>query len=239
MRTALCALSMALCLAPAAMAGRGPIVGEPVGLTLTGCGEVVQSDTCGKLFEFYEYPNLGLFTIGDLSAYQPGTALYVEGQVCLNCLLVDCGQPYAALSTWLVTECIDVGPGGRGFVYVDECLTVVDGGPCGVLLQNADGGLYMAAEDPGFLAGASIHVVGTSPVATVAFCADLSAAYPLLTVDSVSGCPGDFDVSGFVDGADLGELLGSWGECDGCDADMNGDGVVDGADLGLLLALWS
>jgi hypothetical protein len=34
--------------------------------------------------------------------------------------------------------------------------------------------------------------------------------------------------------ADLGLLLGAWGQCDGsCQADLNGDGVVNGADLGL------
>ncbi len=50
-----------------------------------------------------------------------------------------------------------------------------------------------------------------------------------------------------VDGADLIELLGAWGECatedDGedtcCAADLNADGVVDGGDLLLMLGNWS
>jgi hypothetical protein len=65
------------------------------------------------------------------------------------------------------------------------------------------------------------------------------------TIDDVSlrpwppPCPGDLLRDGFVNGADLGQLLGSWGACaDGCPADLDGDGAVDGADLGLLLNAW-
>jgi hypothetical protein len=29
-----------------------------------------------------------------------------------------------------------------------------------------------------------------------------------------------------------------WGPCAGCDADLNDDGFVDGADIGLLLGCW-
>lgn len=42
-------------------------------------------------------------------------------------------------------------------------------------------------------------------------------------------------------GADLGLLLGAWGECNPdtpCFADLTGDGFVTGADLGLLLGAW-
>lgn len=51
-------------------------------------------------------------------------------------------------------------------------------------------------------------------------------------------CP-DLDGDGFVNGADLGILLGAWGPCDGCPPDLDGDGVVDGADLGTLLGSWT
>ncbi len=57
--------------------------------------------------------------------------------------------------------------------------------------------------------------------------------------DSLQGesctCPADFDQSGLVDGADLGQLLASWGQPF---ADLNGSGSTDGADLGILLAQW-
>lgn len=50
------------------------------------------------------------------------------------------------------------------------------------------------------------------------------------------GTPGDLNNDGFVDGADLGTLLGAWGTPA---ADLNGDGTTDGADLGTLLGNWS
>lgn len=57
--------------------------------------------------------------------------------------------------------------------------------------------------------------------------------------DSLKGesctCPADFDQSGLVDGADLGQLLASWGQPT---ADLNDSGSTDGADLGILLAQW-
>jgi len=53
-----------------------------------------------------------------------------------------------------------------------------------------------------------------------------------------SACLGDINGDGVVDGADLGLLLGAWGDNPGSPADLNGDGVVDGADLGLLLGAW-
>jgi hypothetical protein len=52
-------------------------------------------------------------------------------------------------------------------------------------------------------------------------------------------CPADLDLSGAVDGADLGLLLGLWGNPNPVHpADLNGDGAIDGADLGFLLASW-
>lgn len=51
-------------------------------------------------------------------------------------------------------------------------------------------------------------------------------------------CPADLDGSGVVDGADLGLLLGSWGDPGPLPADLDGSGTVDGADLGLLLGAW-
>jgi len=50
--------------------------------------------------------------------------------------------------------------------------------------------------------------------------------------------PTDLNGDGVVDGADLGLLLGAWGQEGPTLADLNGDGVVDGADLGTLLGGW-
>jgi len=41
-----------------------------------------------------------------------------------------------------------------------------------------------------------------------------------------------------IDGADLGFLLGQWGENPGSPADLNGDDHVNGGDLGMLLGFW-
>jgi hypothetical protein len=65
------------------------------------------------------------------------------------------------------------------------------------------------------------------------FGAAFSAAEELF---SEPPCPSDFNGDAIVDGADLGELLGSWGV--GTTHDLTGDGLVDGADLGLLLGDW-
>jgi hypothetical protein len=50
-------------------------------------------------------------------------------------------------------------------------------------------------------------------------------------------CPGDVNINGVVDGADLGALLSAWGSSNAA-ADFDGNGVVNGSDLGILLANW-
>jgi hypothetical protein len=51
-------------------------------------------------------------------------------------------------------------------------------------------------------------------------------------------CAGDLNDDGVINGADLGQLLSSWGRCVACAADTNSDGRVDGLDLGVLLGNW-
>jgi hypothetical protein len=48
----------------------------------------------------------------------------------------------------------------------------------------------------------------------------------------------DLNGDGVVDGADLGLMLGAWGQFGGI-ADLDNSGVVDGADLGILLGSWT
>ncbi|MBM4112808.1 MAG: hypothetical protein FJ253_05445, partial [Phycisphaerae bacterium] len=73
-----------------------------------------------------------------------------------------------------------------------------------------------------------------------AFAALLAAAmtFAASSATALAACPPDLDGSGEVDGADLGGLLGQWGDCPGCEADFDGNGVVDGSDLGSLLGAW-
>ena len=47
----------------------------------------------------------------------------------------------------------------------------------------------------------------------------------------------DFNHDGFVDAADLGILLGSWGTADTV-VDLDGDGLVLAPDLALFLSRW-
>jgi hypothetical protein len=57
-----------------------------------------------------------------------------------------------------------------------------------------------------------------------------------LELEVTIGAPADLNGDGVVDGADLGLLLGAWGQAGA--TDLNGDGTTDGADLGLLLGAW-
>ncbi len=50
-------------------------------------------------------------------------------------------------------------------------------------------------------------------------------------------CTADLSGDGTVGGADLGLVLGSWGQS-APQYDLTGDGVIDGSDLGLMLAAW-
>ena len=50
-------------------------------------------------------------------------------------------------------------------------------------------------------------------------------------------CPADLNADGFVDGKDLGILLGAWSN-DVPIADFNQDGIVDSLDLTVLMAEW-
>lgn len=66
--------------------------------------------------------------------------------------------------------------------------------------------------------------------------------FKIVAASGVNACPKptDFNGDGFVDGGDLGTLLGEWGPAGGYGiADLNCDGTVDGADLGTLLGDWS
>ena len=49
--------------------------------------------------------------------------------------------------------------------------------------------------------------------------------------------PGDLDGDGFVNGADLGLLLGLFGTSNPA-GDLNGDGAINAGDLGILLSNW-
>jgi formylglycine-generating enzyme required for sulfatase activity len=56
------------------------------------------------------------------------------------------------------------------------------------------------------------------------------------TIPDTCQCAGDLNADRTVAGADLGILLGQWGQTGS--GDLNSDGIVGGADVGLLLGAW-
>lgn len=57
-------------------------------------------------------------------------------------------------------------------------------------------------------------------------------------LDACQYAVGDLDLSGTVDGVDLGLMLVQWGRPNPTIPDCNGDGIFDGVDLGVLLVHW-
>ena len=66
----------------------------------------------------------------------------------------------------------------------------------------------------------------------------MNACVWLNPVAAAPPCPADVNDSGAVDGADLAQVLQSWGRCTGCAADIDGSGAVNGADLATILQSW-
>ncbi len=93
--------------------------------------------------------------------------------------------------------------------------------------------LFMYSTDPSVENSPPLAIVFNEGASESEFRAAFAAAESWM---STPDCPSDLNGDGIVDGADLGELLGSWGA--GARHDLTGDGVVDGADLGLLLGDW-
>jgi hypothetical protein len=71
-----------------------------------------------------------------------------------------------------------------------------------------------------------------------------SYQWPVVVNGNAAGCtpncPADLNQDNFVNGDDLGILLGAWGQCASgeCSADLNDDGFVNGDDLGIMLGAW-
>ena len=75
-------------------------------------------------------------------------------------------------------------------------------------------------------------VLGIAGASVLGWCPSATAA------DTT--CLADLNGDQMVDGADLSQLLGFWGDCllDDCPADIDDNGLIDGQDLAVLLGAW-
>ena len=87
----------------------------------------------------------------------------------------------------------------------------------------------------GALYAANLFTTTDTPTSTVLNAYAYADDLQLLAKAAHAPCPGDLNLDGTRDGADLGALLGAWGTGT---ADLNGDGTTNGADLGVLLGAW-
>ncbi len=126
----------------------------------------------------------------------------------------------------------------------------------GVLFFSDFIGFWIRSVDPGPDPPPGEPLSGTNFFANIGWVVDLDVdpttgdlILPLLfdgeirriTWDDAKNPIGDPDLNGdgFVDAADLAQLLGAWGDCRECPADLDFDGVVSSSDLAVLLAAWS
>jgi hypothetical protein len=160
------------------------------------------------------------------------------------------GGAYKGVLNFPTPICLEDVPAGQNLVVIMECpdLFTAPGQP-GVPPASGYG-----------LRAAGNAITGDTLTTYVRLaCADTAAQYVLPTTLGAtftanwaleingtavgcggSACPADLNDDNFVNGDDLGILLGAWGQCSGstCPADFNEDGFVNGDDLGVMLGAW-
>jgi hypothetical protein len=176
-----------------------------------------------------------LFKCDNAPPMKPGEN-FITGNGTSNAFIPICDEPWEipAFGTWrslngldnvlvTVTTCEDLG-GQTG----SEVSVTLYAGDCSSLVPLAcnnfgcsDGGAQLAVTSPTDL---KIHFQTTSNAMVIVRIEELP-------------CDGDLNRDGIVDGVDLAELLGSWGQSD-VPADIDGSGEVDGADLATILGNW-
>ncbi len=74
-------------------------------------------------------------------------------------------------------------------------------------------------------------------VTSVAGCGSVTSDATMLTVGGPECCPGDFNLDGGIDGADVGAFFEQW-EAGDSSADINADGGIDGGDVSTFFEHW-
>lgn len=74
-------------------------------------------------------------------------------------------------------------------------------------------------------------------VTSIAGCGSVTSNAAALTVGGPECCPGDFNLDGGIDGADVGAFFEQW-EAGDSSADVNADGGIDGADVSTFFEHW-
>lgn len=197
-------------------------------------GAVVNATIVGNTAEetgagiFYDAGGAGLFVVNSIvrdnvAAESPNIA-YTDGVAAVTFCNVEGGWP--GLGN------VDTEP-----LFIDERrgdYRLASGSPC------IDAGDSTVSA----IAGGGVDLGGNPRIVDDPAIVDTGIESPLGGVIDIGAherqpdgtiCVADFDGSGVVDGADLGTLLGSWGEPG---ADLNGDETTNGADLGILLSAW-
>jgi hypothetical protein len=152
------------------------------------------------------YQSLGVQPVAGVGG---ATAMNADGSkiLCFMGFAVAAGEGYI----WIQ---------GRGYVALEDYAAEF-----GVTMPD---GVRLAL--PLSISADELTITGTArgPFGTSPFVLDL---HP-----TAGSCLADLNGDGSVTGADLGILLGDWGQATA--SDIDGNGVVDGADLGRLLGAW-
>ncbi|MBL9148698.1 MAG: dockerin type I repeat-containing protein [Phycisphaerae bacterium] len=193
---------------------------------LTGYGLVGES----VADEWYVFHNTQGTTLTRLipSTISPGgTMLHVKTDGASNGI----EQVLGAFDTG--PACVEEGV----WIYVEDGSVLIgagNGGQTGadLILAENDTWTYVTASNS--FCPVNLFIIYAASAGGASFYVDKASVEPL----SCQGPPGDLNLDGAVNGADLAALLGTWGPCTGCNADLNHDSIVNGADLAILLANW-
>ena len=137
------------------------------------------------------------------------------------------------------TACPATGQTFQSLAYNDDTCACSSG--CGTTTQSNYSSKLGEGQTTGLVlnteltAGTTYYVViGGYGATTLAVSGNLEITGP-----PQPSCQPDLNDDNFVNGDDLGILLGQWGACStSCSADFNNDGFVNGDDLGIMLGAW-